>query len=62
MIADEIRNAVKRDPFTPFRVFPSSGEAYEVHSPDLVVPMRNTVFIAMPQISFPTIREGASSA
>lgn len=26
----------------------SSGESYAVRNPDLVVPMRNSVFIAMP--------------
>jgi len=48
MIGDEIRRALKREPFQPFRVVTSSGESYAVRNPDLVVPMRNMVFIAMP--------------
>ena len=48
MIADDIRNAISRDPFQPFRVVTSSGESYAVSNPGLVVPMNRNVFIAMP--------------
>lgn len=48
MIDDDIKDAVHQEPFVPFRIVTSSGESYVVRNPDLVVPMRNRVFIAMP--------------
>ena len=48
MIAENIRELLKREPFVPFRVVTSSGEAYIVRNPDLVTVMRSEVFIARP--------------
>ena len=45
---DTIRDMLHREPFRPFRVVTSSGEAYPVRNPELVVPMKSSVFIALP--------------
>jgi hypothetical protein len=48
MIANTIREMLHRDPFEPFRVVTSSGEAHVVHNPDLVALLKSEVFIAQP--------------
>jgi hypothetical protein len=46
MSATELREILAREPFQPFRVRLTSGDAYEVHNPHLAVAMRNRLFIA----------------
>jgi len=46
MIAENIRNLLRRDPFTPFRLVLSSGGHYDVVNPELVVVLKSEVFIA----------------
>ena len=48
MIASTIRERLGREPFEPFRIRSSSGEAYVVASPDLVVLLKSEIFIAAP--------------
>ncbi len=48
MIAETIREKLAQGPFEPFVVRASSGAAYRVSNPDLVVLMRSKVFIAVP--------------
>ena len=49
MARETIRNLLERDPFQPFRIRASSGAAYDVRSPGLVVLLRSQVFIAEPR-------------
>jgi hypothetical protein len=46
MIADTIRERLNKEPFQPFRIRSSSGRAYLVSNPDLVVMMKSEMFIA----------------
>jgi hypothetical protein len=48
MIIDTLREKLAAEPFRPFIVRSSSGEGYRVSSPDLVVLMKSSVFIAQP--------------
>ena len=48
MIINAIRDKLQRDPFEPFQLRSSSGQAYLVASPDLVVLMKTEVFVAAP--------------
>lgn len=50
MIAESIKEMLNREPFTPFRVVTSSGEAYRIANPALVTLMRSEVFIAQPNL------------
>ena len=47
-IAVNIREKLAREPFQPFRVRVTSGDAYVVRNPALVVLMRSELFIAHP--------------
>ncbi len=49
MIADTIRERLEQSPFTPFIIRASSGQAYKVHDPALVVLMKTKLFIAEPK-------------
>ncbi|HEX2837871.1 MAG TPA: hypothetical protein VHN77_07065 [Phycisphaerales bacterium] len=49
MIADAIRERLSKDPFKPFHVRTSGGQAYKVADPSLVVMMKSQVFIAEPR-------------
>ncbi|MFM9957037.1 MAG: hypothetical protein ACKVZJ_03105 [Phycisphaerales bacterium] len=48
MIAADIKERLAREPFEPFRIRSSSGEAYEIPSPFLVAMMKSKIFIAFP--------------
>ncbi len=47
-IAANIREKLAREPFQPFRVRVTSGDAYVVRNPALVVLMKSELFIAHP--------------
>jgi hypothetical protein len=49
MAVDDLREFIHREPFESFRVRVTSGDAYEVRDPDLVVLMRSRLFIAFPR-------------
>jgi hypothetical protein len=49
MARDSIRDLLEREPFQPFRIRASSGAAYDVRSPGLVVLLRSQVLIAEPR-------------
>jgi len=49
MIRESIRELLDRDPFQSFRIRASSGVAYEVRSPGLVVLLKSQVLIAEPR-------------
>lgn len=46
MIAADIKERLLREPFEPFRIRSSSGNAYDVTAPFLVALMKSKVFIA----------------
>lgn len=46
MVSKTIREMLVREPFQPFRIRASSGRAYEVRNPGLVVVMKSQFFIA----------------
>lgn len=48
MIAQTIREKLDQIPFEPFRIRASSGQAYLVRNPGLVVLMKSKVFVAEP--------------
>lgn len=48
MIATSIRERLRREPFAPFIIRSSSGEAVRVASPDLAVLMKSEIFVAAP--------------
>lgn len=48
MIVSDIKERLAKEPFEPFRIRSSSGEAYEVSSPFLVALMKSKIFIAYP--------------
>jgi hypothetical protein len=47
MRLEEIQDALRRQPFVPFRVFVSDGAACDVRHPELCVPGRRSLFIGM---------------
>ncbi len=49
MARETIRDLLQREPFVPFRIRASSGVAYEVRSPGLVVLLKSQVLIAEPR-------------
>lgn len=48
MIANDLREMLKQDPFTPFRVVLTGGGHYDIRDPELVVVMKSQLFIALP--------------
>ena len=48
MIASAIREQLQREPFAPFVIHASSGQAVRVASPNLAVMMKSEVFVAEP--------------
>lgn len=49
MIPDTIKEKLAQQPFEPFVIRASSGQAYKVSSPDLIVLMKTKVFVAEPR-------------
>lgn len=49
MISETIKEKLVQRPFEPFIIRSSSGHAYKVSSPDLIVLMKTKVFVAEPR-------------
>lgn len=49
MVQHTIREKLEQVPFTPFLIRASSGQAYRVADPSLVVLMKSRMFIAQPR-------------
>jgi hypothetical protein len=47
MTLDTVLELLRRQPFDPFRVITSSGESYEVRHPEMVLPIRNGLYIGL---------------
>jgi len=43
-----LEELLQREPFEPFRIRVSSGDAYDVRTPHAVALLKNRVFIALP--------------
>ncbi len=48
MIANTIRERLQREPFEPFIIRSSSGQAVRVARPELAVLMKTEIFVAAP--------------
>lgn len=48
MTRETIRDMLTHDPFEPFRMFTSAGEAFDVRDPQIVALIKSEVFIAHP--------------
>ena len=53
MRPDDINNVLRRQPFQPFRVHLSNGQAFEVRHPELAAVGRSTMFIGLPAPDLP---------
>ena len=47
MTLDTIQELLHRRPFEPFKIVTSSGQAYSVRHPEMVLPIRNGVYIGI---------------
>jgi len=54
----EILQHVRKQPFVPFRIVTSSGEAFDVHHPELIMVGTRDVTIGLPSAKDPTFYEG----
>jgi len=45
---DDMRSAVRTEPFHPFRVHLSNGQSYDVFHPEFVGLTRNSVYVGVP--------------
>lgn len=48
MLVNDIKERLSREPFEPFRIRSSSGEAYAITTPFSVALMKSKIFIALP--------------
>ncbi|MBI5764507.1 MAG: hypothetical protein HZA51_13380 [Planctomycetes bacterium] len=48
MSTEDIRDALKREPFEPFRIRVTSGDHYEVRDPLSAAMMKSRLFVALP--------------
>lgn len=48
MTASELRELLEREPFEPFRVRATSGDAYEVRDPGLAMLLKSRLLLARP--------------
>ncbi len=48
MNAEALRDLLKRQPFRPFTIRLSNGEAYEVRHPEFVILLKSTLVIGFP--------------
>jgi hypothetical protein len=53
--SEEIRAALRRRPFAPFRLVTSDGITYDVRHPDLLVLTHTSALIGYPDASTPDI-------
>jgi hypothetical protein len=45
---EDIRELLKRQPFQPFRMHTSNGQAFDVNHPELAMVTRGTIVVARP--------------
>lgn len=58
--AEEIRERVREIPFTPLRIFTSSGQSYDITHPELVFYGRRALHIGVASNDNPSIFETAT--
>lgn len=49
MLPAEVREALRKQPFEPFRIRLSSGQSYEVRHPEFAMVTRTSVFVGIPE-------------
>ena len=49
MNAETIREYLRRQPFEPFVIRMSNGEAYEIHHPECALVMKTKVIVGYPE-------------
>ncbi len=47
MTLDAIQELLSRRPFEPFRIITSSGDRYEVRHPELVLRVKNGIYVGL---------------
>jgi hypothetical protein len=47
MTLDTIEDLLKRQPFEPFRIVTSSGDRYEVRHPEMVLRVKNGIYVGL---------------
>ncbi len=48
MNTDAIKRMLQTQPFRPFRLVMSRGESYDIRHPEMVVPLKSHLFVALP--------------
>jgi hypothetical protein len=49
MRPEAIRNLLRREPFTPFRIYVSDGGVFEVRHPEMALVTQRAILVALPQ-------------
>lgn len=55
--AEDIQARLRGLPFTPVRIVTTTGDAYDIHHPDLVLTGRRFLIIGVPTSDNPTVAE-----
>jgi hypothetical protein len=48
MRPEEIRNLLRKEPFTPFRIYVSDGGVFEVKHPEMAMLTQREILVALP--------------
>ena len=56
----DLKNRIKQQPFVPFRVVTSSGQAFDIYHPDLMWIGAREVQIGTPPPDYPGIYDGTT--
>jgi hypothetical protein len=54
LTSNDVKARARQQPFAPFRLVTSSGEAYDVFHPDLIMVGARDVIIGTPSVGDPT--------
>lgn len=49
MLAAEVREALRKQPFEPFRIRLTTGQSYEVRHPEFATVTRTSVYVGVPE-------------
>ena len=55
MPLEDLLDWIKADPFTPFRLRLTNGQVYDIHSPSMIWPGRQSVLIGFPNPTDPFV-------
>ena len=48
MRQQEVRDALRKEPFQPFRIYLSNGHSYDVRDPEFATLTRGSIFVGLP--------------